>query len=190
MSTAWPQACEAQGWDRNNRALRLRVLSIALGRDIESASEMMPVPILTALRPIWASQRTIWRKPSRVTTRKWVPPGGSVNASWTLSRCLKLYHPNPHGYLQTIIFAKFGNKAQVVELDCLTDDPIIDSTGKVHPSELDQVLWAMSRGVHNKRKAAHHSLHEMYTAAQLPCACAFCRKQQSAVVQESAVNPF
>ncbi|SPE59998.1 hypothetical protein SBV1_3630010 [Verrucomicrobia bacterium] len=40
MGHWWPEACAAQGWDCHDRELRLRVLSDAVGRPLESASEL------------------------------------------------------------------------------------------------------------------------------------------------------
>ena len=40
MSRWWPAACRTQGWDRNDRELRLRVLSEAVNRPLTSASEL------------------------------------------------------------------------------------------------------------------------------------------------------
>jgi hypothetical protein len=36
----WPRACRAQGWDRNDRPLRLRVISQAIGRWIKSMNDL------------------------------------------------------------------------------------------------------------------------------------------------------
>lgn len=40
MSAWWPAACAAQGWDRNDRAKRLEVLSAAVGRQLATASDL------------------------------------------------------------------------------------------------------------------------------------------------------
>jgi hypothetical protein len=36
----WPAACRSQSWDKNDRSLRLRVISEAIGRQIESMGEL------------------------------------------------------------------------------------------------------------------------------------------------------
>lgn len=40
MADLWPGACRAQGWDKNDRALRVRVLSDAAGRQLSSSSDL------------------------------------------------------------------------------------------------------------------------------------------------------
>ena len=40
MAYWWPAACRNQGWDRNDRALRLEVLSEAVGRSLDTASAL------------------------------------------------------------------------------------------------------------------------------------------------------
>jgi hypothetical protein len=36
----WPAACRAQGWDRNDRSLRLRVISQAIGRWVKTMNDL------------------------------------------------------------------------------------------------------------------------------------------------------
>lgn len=36
----WPAACHAQGWDKNDRPLRLRIISQAIGRWVKSMNEL------------------------------------------------------------------------------------------------------------------------------------------------------
>jgi hypothetical protein len=40
LAHRWPAACDVQGWNPNDRPLRLRVLSEAIGRDIESMNDL------------------------------------------------------------------------------------------------------------------------------------------------------
>lgn len=40
MAELWPRACQAQQWDRNDRALRLQILSAAVGRPLQSANDL------------------------------------------------------------------------------------------------------------------------------------------------------
>jgi hypothetical protein len=45
----WPKACRAQGWDKNDRPLRLRVISQALGRQISSLNDLNNTTDIDAL---------------------------------------------------------------------------------------------------------------------------------------------
>jgi hypothetical protein len=40
LLTRWPRACQVQGWNKNDRVLRLQVISQAIGRWVKSMNEL------------------------------------------------------------------------------------------------------------------------------------------------------
>jgi hypothetical protein len=49
LLTRWPRACRAQGWDKSDRDLRLRVISQAIGRWVKSMNDLNSTTDVDAL---------------------------------------------------------------------------------------------------------------------------------------------
>ena len=106
-------------------------------------------------------------------------------------KCLALYPgQQPMGlagaqaFVQTIINDKFNHNRQfqTMTLEDVDDRPrFIENkrTGRIEekPSQMEQLLWTVNARLNGKngyRAKAGHSMHDMYTAAGLPCACRAC----------------
>jgi hypothetical protein len=102
--------------------------------------------------------------------------------------CLALYHPDPAGYVATVLAGRSTVPvAGTLGLDDLSDVPTVrtrrDWTEYPGPSELEQVLMTLWSRVQPMRRRALHSLHDMRIAAGVPCDCAkICRKTTPVVV--------
>lgn len=178
----WPKACKSQGWNRNDREFRLKVLSIALKRKIESASEIQTKGEFDSIIAYLGFASDDIDK----TTETDHPEIGSARRKRKKIeeqlKCLGVYHPSPYGYLNKIIRDKFGR----VGLDDLTDALIVGDDGREHPSQLDQVLYALGRGIQSRRTAAKDSIHDMLLKAGLPCYCVRCKLSKRKVTTSPA----
>ena len=180
MADLWPDACRSRGWNPNDRDLRLTVLSQAVKRPIKSANDLNRTDDFDKVKAYLGFAAD----DIDATTETDHPEIGRARRLRDQIRdqvsCLRLYHPNPEAYLAKIVTSKFPS----CDIDDLTDEPTFCmARSQPGPSELEQVLMAMARSIQSKRKSAGHTLHQMKTAAGIPCDCARCRgtktKQES-----------
>jgi hypothetical protein len=156
MAELWPRACRCQGWETKDRARRLRVLSQAVGRPISSANDLDATADYDAVKAhlgmladnLAAAVETDHPELGQARRLRSVILGKV--------RELGAFHPNPEALLAGLIRDKFGNGWS---LDSLTADPVITTdrrTGRPREtvSQLDQVLYTVSRILSSKRKAA------------------------------------
>jgi hypothetical protein len=192
----WPQAARTQGWNVSDRAKRMEVLTKILGRPIQSANEISNKEdydtvkrelvfladnlkaTIETLNPSEATARRL-----RKTIREYYLP------------CLGVYHPKPAGYLQKVIYDKFqvSWNTGIDELTAIPTDNA-DGPGK-GPSQLQQVIMALARGIQMRRSKAGDTLHEMHRKANVFCSCALCKKnrttpQESDLAGESESVPM
>jgi hypothetical protein len=175
----WPKACEAQGWDSSDRAKKLEVIGKILGHTITTTNEILTNDDFDLVK------RELGYLADNVqSTKETLNPaeGRARRLREQIQdqvKCLGLYHPNPRGYLQTIVYDKFSKLGWGAGIDTLTADPIFrpNSEGvmKEGPSQLDQIVMAMGRGIQMRRKAAGDSVHTMKIKAGVPCDCSQCR---------------
>ena len=180
MSEWWPNACAAQGWSPKDRNLRLRVLSAAVGREMDSASDLDSTGDIDAVKAhlLTLAERVSNDRESDGQARRFRAVIGD------LLKCLSLYHPNPRAYLQVIIDGK-APQFRPGQVDRVTLD---DLTAELQPgqsrSPLEQVLYALSRTVDSKRSQAKDSVHAMKLRAGVRCNCKLCVSQPAAVPSE------
>jgi hypothetical protein len=191
MADLWPSACRAQGWNADDRDLRLNVLSEAVQRPLASANDINDRADFDAVKAhlklladhvqgaMESGHPEIGR--ARRLRRKIVE----------LVRCLNLY-ADGEAYAREVI--KDGTHragADVTAYDSLPLPRLLESltatprfyrsdrTGRLvaRPSQLDQVVMTLSRALNGKngfRAKAGHSIHEMLIRAGLECACREC----------------
>lgn len=192
MSDWWPAACRAQGWDKNDRDLRLRVLSEAVKRPIKSASDLDTREDIDAVKAYLGALTDNLDAAREVDD----PTIGKARRlrSLILNQivpCLSLYEPNPMGYVQTVItgLARWNTTdypTRPPTLDDLDAKPII-SERRQSPSQLDQAVMTLSARLNSKRKQAGDTIHDMRLRAGLECNCAQCARQRlAAAAQPSA----
>ena len=109
-----------------------------------------------------------------------------------IMRCLALYHPDPAGYVATLLADRQGVPVDgSLTLDDVSDAPTVrtrrDGVPYAGPSELEQVLMTLWARVQPMRRKAAHTLHQMRTAAGVPCDCAKICRQQTPVVIDGEV---
>ncbi len=111
---------------------------------------------------------------------------------WEIMRCLALYHPDPAGYVATLLADRQGVPVDgSLTLEDVSDAPTVrtrrDGVPYAGPSELEQVLMTLWARVQPMRRKAGHTLHQMRTAAGVPCDCAkICRKRLPVVIAGEA----
>lgn len=182
MADWWPKACRAQGWNKNDKAKRLEVLSAAVKRDVTSANE------LNATSDIDAVKAHLGMLASNVaaTIETDRPDIGRArrlrNTIGDQLKCLALYHENAPAWLASVIRDKFKHGSRVMPLtaDDLSAEPVYFTdrkTGKPReiPSQLDQIVMTLSRAIQAKRKEQGDTLHTMKTRAGIHCGCRTCR---------------
>lgn len=113
---------------------------------------------------------------------------------WEIRRCLALYHPDPAGYVATVIAGRPGVPADgSLTLEDLSDTPTVrtrrDGVPYAGPSELEQVLMTLWARVQPMRRKAGHTLHQMRIAAGVPCDCAkICRGATAVVINGDVLD--
>lgn len=96
--------------------------------------------------------------------------------------CLALYEENAAGYLQSVLadksrWWKLDRPERGPTLEDFDARPILTTrNGEPHesPSQLEQLMMTLNARLHEKRKAARHSLHDMRTSAGIKCGCREC----------------
>ena len=181
MAQWWPEACRAQGWRVNDRALRLRVLSDAVGRPITSANQLNTKADVDSV----IAHLGMLKDNVALTIETDHPEIGAarplrfVIGEWQL-KCLAVYmgHDGAQKYLAEIIRDKFRHASRVMPLtiEQLDAAPVIrrNKAGELYesPSQLDQVLMKLASAIQSRRKAAGDSTHDMKLKAGVECDCA------------------
>lgn len=111
--------------------------------------------------------------------------------------CLALYEDNAEVYLTSVL----ADKSRWWKLDRPDRAPTLEDfdarpmfserNGEPHesPSQLEQLLMTLNARLHEKRKAARHTLHDMKTLAGVRCTCSACCKSRMRVVNPLATAP-
>lgn len=194
MAYWWPAACRAQGWNSDDRALRLQVLSAAVKRPLETASDLDSTKDIDAVKA--HLQALTDNLAAAIETGD--PTIGEArrlrNVIMAETRpCLALYEKeNTAHFIQTVIEGLIrwnitDRPTRVATLDDLDGKPIYRRTGPCHalkesPSQLHQAMMTLNARLHAKRKAAGHSIHDMKTLAGIKCDCSPCSKRRRAPV--------
>lgn len=184
MAELWPNACQAQKWNRNDRELRLRVLSQAVGRPLKSASDINERDEFDAVK------RHLLTLADNVSGAMRTPAGDEARRTMThvreLLRCLELYHDEPGIYVRTLLRGiKRGARVEIGGVEdlgvCLRT--ATDGTAKI--SELEQFRRTLNARINGKtglRNQAGHSLHDMRLKAGLVCGCSICAPRGAVLV--------
>jgi len=156
MAALWPRACQCQGWRAGDRALRLRVFSQAVGRELDSASELNSTDDFDRVKAhlgmladnIAATVETDHPEISRARRIRFLIRRQLAS--------LREFHDNPEALMAGLIRDKFGSD---LALDDLSPEPGIVRDGRAGQlretaSQLDQVMFTMARILSTKRKAA------------------------------------
>ena len=191
MADLWPAACRAQGWNEQDRELRLNVLTEAVGRPLASANDIDAKGEFDAVKAhlrllanrlqgaMESDDPNIGR--ARRLRRKLID----------IVRCLNLY-ADGEAIARRIIadgtrwagaeraaFEEMPLTRIIEALDASTRYERSERTGRLEPklSRLDQVIRTLSRELNGRRgwrNRAGDSLHDMYLKAGLECPCREC----------------
>jgi hypothetical protein len=156
MADLWPSACRCQGWAAKDRALRLQVLSEAVGRALSSANDLDSTGDYDRVK---AHLGMLSDNVAATIETDHPQLGRARRLRAAIRRYLRdprPFHPNPDDLLSKLIRDKFGRR---VALDDLTADPVMRTdrrTGELleRTSELDQLVFTLSRILSTKRKEA------------------------------------
>lgn len=164
MKDLWPAAARNNGWQTGDRAKRIAVLCDALGRAIQSASEINDRDDFDAVKRhllmladnLAGARETIEPEMGRARRLR--------DAIRELTRCIAVYIPlsasaseadgerdgvrcpaAAEAYVTQIIRDKFnrGSRVTIVTVDDLTAAPIILRDGRQIPSQLDQLVYTL-----------------------------------------------
>jgi len=156
MADIYPRACRCQGWDAKDRALRLRVLGQAVGREITSASELDSTADFDRVK----AHLGMLADNLAATVETDRPELGRARRLRSVIRRqladLRAFHPDPAALLAGLVRDKFGTGWT---LDELTSEPRIVTdrrTGQSRESasQLDQVIYTVARILSTHRRAA------------------------------------
>jgi hypothetical protein len=197
MRDWWPAACATQKWDARDRQKRLDVISGAVGRTVESMTELNRTRDVDAVK----ARLKMLADSVQGAMEDGRPEIGSARTERQFIRsdllpCLALYTGGRDGaerYLAELIKDLFhrGSRVQPPALDDLADDPVFrrnERTGKLEegPSQLQRLKMTLSariNGRHGLRNQAGDTLHDMRTKAGLQCDCKRCCEGRRTVVR-------
>jgi hypothetical protein len=185
----WPRACQVQGWDVRDRAKRLEVCGEALGREIESTNEIDSHDEFTTVK------NHLLRLADSI---QGASEDGDLTESWARVRrekirrqvrCIALYPleapRGTHGaesYVRTMIREMCGRAGYEPEqFEQASFNSLLEALQFPQLVRLVKTLDARlnahnrERNIIGMRVRAGHTLHDMYTAAQVPCPCKKCR---------------
>ncbi len=177
MSSWWPDACEAQGWNPQDREKRMEVLSQAVGRFLKSANDLNNTSDIDAVKAylgmlcgsIKATVETDHAEIGKARQYRWV-------IRKEILPCLRLYLDDVNGYMREV----FHHRADWS-----------DSLERLSPPQVHQALMTLSARLNSLRAAAGHSMHEMNVKAGVKCkgSCKECRAVQYAKLSGPILPP-
>jgi hypothetical protein len=194
----WAEACAYQGWDADDRELRMAELSKAVGRALSSSKDLnrttdydRVVQHLEQLAGKFSQHDGLAGRYRDKVARQ--------------IQCLALYVPDAVGYVKAVIKDKFRRAGCETEafksadaariVDWLSDKPSMrEVRGELFevPSHLHQLVMTLDGRLNKKgtglRNLAGHTLHDMHTKAGLQCDCKMCATARRSKVQESKVQ--
>lgn len=207
MGTLWPDACGFQGWNSEDRELRLEVLSAAVKRPLASASD------LGALADFDQVRQHLEALAGKLTQHDGRAARYRVKFHRQL-RCLALYVEDATAYAKTVIRDKFHRagcdhegfaNADARRLaEWLSAAPTVRFDRREQklvegPSQLEQLVMTLDERLHAKGKEdgqgagfrvrAGHTMHDMLTAAGLQCPCKDCSRRHVTLPEAEADTP-
>ena len=189
----WPNACHVQGWDVRDRAKRLEVCGEAIGRVIESTNEIDNHDEFTAV---------VNRLLKLADSLQGAAEDGDLTESWARTRrekvrrqvrCIALYPlESPRGiegaehYVRTLIRDMCGRAGyEPAQFESAPFAALLESMEFPQLARLVKTIDARLNGhnperqIFGMRVRACHSLHDMLTAANVPCRCKKCQARPS-----------
>jgi hypothetical protein len=201
MAQLWPDACEAQGWDREDDARRYEVFAAALGQLPRYAAilrergeihtgDLDPHEGFTVLKNhllMLAGNLKGAVKTEQINVQ--LREAVTYRIEEHL-RCLALFPlPAPIGHDGAEALANklagdlaWAGRAKGVEfrewreLDAERRVRLRDGEPQESPSDLERLLMNLARIVNDRRGTAGLTIHEMNVRADLKCSCALCTK--------------
>lgn len=167
MADWWPRACATQKWNRNDKALRLRVLSQAVGRQIASANE------LNTSKDIDAVKAHLLTLADNLPAAMDTPEQGKARRTLHLVRQLlaelEELHPEPGAYVKTLLQGiHHGRRVEIGGIEDLGAEPRMECNsckagghgrsrscpgfGREHRSELEQFHITLNARLCEMRK--------------------------------------
>jgi hypothetical protein len=196
MAEWWPNACQAQDWNPNDRDLRLRVLSEAVKRPLASANDLNTREDIDAVK---AHLQMLADNIDAAHETDHPEVGAARRFRHIIEKdilpCLSLYIDAPQQYLQAIIagLVSWNQNGRAPTLDDLSAQPTHSRKPPTYalqegPSQLEQAMMTLNARLHHKRHAAGHTIHDMRIAAKLECNCARCAKARRTVIAPVLVS--
>lgn len=199
MAEIWPEACEFQGWDRNDKEKRYEVFARVLGHKPRHAD--------TLARGEHISFNDFDQDDFGDVKKELLQLAGKVpthdpkkqNLLWVIRNrlrpCLAVYHPYPDAYMRTVLKMRHKIFKGVETVDDLSAVEVRRPSKKnpgrmITDSPLKQFLFTLSRCVDELRQKAGDSVHEMNQRAQVPCRddCRICHPVGAVLVTDAAAS--
>lgn len=149
----WPTACRAQGWNPDDKTLRLRVLSEAVGRPITSSTQINETDDFDAVK------RHLLTRADSVSGAMDSAEAGEARRTMNHVRALlaelEELHPAPGEYVQTLLRGiKRGRRVESGGVEDLGTSPRIEN-GREKISELEQFRRTLNARIHGRNGLAH-----------------------------------
>lgn len=185
----WPNACKAQGWNRNDRDFRLSKLGEFVGRPIESTNELgseddidiikselgrlsdnLAATVETDQKHLGQRRRLLWKH-------------------YTIQRpCLAIYVADVDAYLKQLLRERFKIITGLNSIEDLNAEPIptriYGGREILKPSKLLQFIITIDGrlSLFRRKQIPTHSEHAMFILAGLKhlCECKACKDERAA----------
>ncbi len=152
----WWQACEAQGWDFEDREKRLDVFQEAIGQ--RKSFKELTNPEFGHIRAKMERYANILKGAEKeLSPEKCAAPAIRHKILSEILPCLGVYVDDPIAYAERILVKEFKTKV----FENLSEIRQPSKTGKQPSSPLERFFWTLSGRLQAKRRKAGDSIKEM-----------------------------
>lgn len=178
MADWWPKACAAQSWKSSDRALRMRVLSEAVKREITSAND------LNSREDIDAVKAHLGMLADQVAETMETDHPEIGQARRVLANIQDFYLPCLAVYLEPPTLDHARNYALAIVKDKVKRGPGVLplALANLSPQNLEHLQMTLARTIQTKRKKSGDSLHTMKIKAKVKCTCAQCEPRKRMMI--------
>jgi len=179
----WPQVCEVKGWDPEDREQRLEFISLAIGRMIDSASEVdyladydkLKAECLALLDPtnLSAQLRQLRQDQNRLVRKiQWlqVPLLAAMEEGNFEDR---------NAAAERYVLAVMRDKFHTEDIFAINYQRQPRGSDGLPKSDLETLRDTLAARINEQRREKGLTIHELNQLAGITCDCARCKRQRA-----------
>lgn len=157
----WWQACQMQGWNFDDRELRLQVISDAAGQSVESASDLDNKGFDRVKARLLTLAEKLRGATEEISYEQGSDPGEARRVMHHVRELLlelEDLHPEPGQYVATLLAGVTRGRYGVRGVEDLGTEPRFDADAREKISELEQFRRTLNARIHGKNGLAKQNL--------------------------------